>query len=189
MVRLLSSAALTLGVFTSGTMAATTLQEMAASGGVYGYQDPANCVTWSVRAKFPNGLMYYTAPAPAQQASTVLVGQALGGLTGWRLPTLDEFQSFYSAVGAQGMTGGSFQARDWANGSLVARAFDVGTPPLVQYWSSNVVGAVVYGYAAGNGGIVPHSYSGGAKLYVWAVRSSDTPCASALVSPFVAAPK
>lgn len=169
--------------------ATTPLKEMAEGGAVYGYQDPANCVTWSKHAKYLNMPMYYTTTPPsAYQAKDILVGKTIDGVTNWRLPTLDEFRSFYDAVGSKGMTSGSFQAID-SNGVVVSRLFDVGSPALVQYWSSEEEGAIVYGFVATTGGIMPHSYSGGAKLYVWAVRSADGVCGPALVSPFVSPSK
>lgn len=166
--------------------ATTALKEMTAGGVVYGYQDPATCAIWNKTANSAGSTMYYTVADP--NATFVAAAwpsrQTFGGFADWRLPTMDEFHSLRAAVGRNALAFGTpFATQTMVNGVPVMAQF--ASTVNQQFWTSKVVSANVYGYVVDNDGESPHSYQGGAKLYVWVVRYET--CAAALASPFLPA--
>ncbi|MCZ8254457.1 MAG: hypothetical protein O9327_02095 [Polaromonas sp.] len=149
-----------------------------AAGHTIGYKDTSTCVIWPVPSAFDIGLKMRHDKSvydPSKAGNFRLEGVAepyaaslrIAGQPGWRLPTVNESRSFFSAF---------FKATTPAG--LQAQASVVGT-----YWTRDVTSNQAAAVRPNAAGPVTQWYSRtGVDAFVWPVL--DAACGSVGVSPF-----
>ena len=135
----------------AGTLTAVDLDH---NGSPDAYLESGAGVLWSAVGN-ANGLMLYGPATSFVEASSI------AGVTGWRLPTIDELKSLYATLNGVpiGTLGGAMAAGPFTG----VQAGD--------YWSSTTTGTRYFALDTRTGSYAGNFTPAGTPLYAWAVHA------------------